>query len=163
LTFNPEAPNVHGLDGIQAVYRHALNSVLFSGPTNFAPVIRFASQTAVESFRESRTYTILLIITDGIINDMAETKDAIVEAGNLPLSIIIVGVGDENFDAMDVLDADDIPLVSRSGQRMCRDLVQFVPFNRFANVHSTVLAQEVLDEVPRQVCEWAEMNRVYPQ
>jgi vacuolar-type H+-ATPase subunit F/Vma7 len=159
LTFNPDAPNVHGLDGIQAVYRHALNSVLFSRPTHFAPVIRFASQKAVEAFQESRTYTILLIVTDGIINDMEETKDAIVEAGRLPLSMIIVGVGDENFDSMEVLDADDVPLVSRSGQTMCRNLVQFVPFNRFANAHYTVLGQEV----PRQVYEWAEMNGVYPQ
>jgi hypothetical protein len=162
LTFNPDAPNVHGLDGIQGVYRHAMSQIALAGPTFFAPVIRFASQKAVEAFRESRTYTILLIITDGIINDMTETKDAIVEAGRLPLSIIIVGVGNANFDAMDVLDADDVPLVSRRGQKMCRDLVQFVPFNRFANVHYTVLAQEVLEEVPRQVCEWAEMNGVSP-
>jgi hypothetical protein len=162
LTFDPAAPNVHGLDGIQAVYRRALGSVLLSGPTHFAPVIRFASQKAAEAFRESRTYTVLLIITHGVINEVAETKDAIVEAGRLPLSIIIVGVGDESFDAMHVLDSDDTPLVSQSGQKACRDLVQFVAFNRFADLHYSVLAQEVLYEVPLQVCEWAEMNGVYP-
>jgi vacuolar-type H+-ATPase subunit F/Vma7 len=162
LTFNSEAPDVHGLAGIQQVYRHALPQILLSGPTCFAPVIRFASEKAVESFRETRTYTILLILTDGIINDMPETTDAIVDAGRLPLSIIIVGIGGANFDAMDVLDADDVPLVSRRGVRMCRDLVQFVPFRQFANKHYSILAQEVLDEVPRQVCEWAEMNGIYP-
>jgi hypothetical protein len=163
LTFNPAAPDVQGLAGIQQVYRHALSQVELSGPTCFAHVIRFATQKAVESFRESRTYTILLILTDGIINDMADTKDAIVEAGRLPLSIIIVGVGNADFTAMDVLDADEVPLVSRRGVKMCRDLVQFVPFNKFADKHYSVLAQEVLDEIPRQVCEWAEMNGVYPQ
>jgi hypothetical protein len=163
LTFNPQAPNVQGLPGILQVYRHALSQVELSGPTCFAHVIRFATQTAVNSFREGRTYTILLILTDGIINDMADTIDAIVAAGKLPLSIIIVGVGNANFDAMDVLDADDVPLVSRTGVKMCRDLVQFVPFSKFANRHYSVLAQEVLDEIPRQLCEWAEMNGVYPQ
>jgi hypothetical protein len=64
---------------------------------------------------------------------------------------------------MDVLDADDVPLVSGGGYRMCRDLVQFVPFNQYAQKHYSVLAQEVLDEIPRQLCEWAEMNGVYPQ
>jgi hypothetical protein len=71
-------------------------------------------------------------------------------------------VGYADFKEMDVLDADDVPLVSRAGVKMCRDLVQFVPFNQFANKHYSVLASEVLDEIPRQLCEWAEMNGVRP-
>jgi len=47
-------------------------------------------------------YYILLIITDGMINDMDNTTDEIVRATSLPISIIIVGVGDEDFKAMDV-------------------------------------------------------------
>jgi len=53
-----------------------------------------------------------LIITDGIINDMADTIDQIVRGAELPLSIVIVGVGDADFDSMDVLDADTEPLFS---------------------------------------------------
>lgn len=55
-------------------------------------------------------YTILLILTDGVINDMPETINEIVKASVLPLSIIIVGVGTADFGNMDVLDADDEPL-----------------------------------------------------
>ena len=55
---------------------------------------------------------ILLIITDGIINDMKETIDQIVRGSSLPLSIIIVGVGDADFESLDQLDADDEPLYS---------------------------------------------------
>ena len=51
------------------------------------------------------------------------TIDEIVRASSLPLSIIIVGVGAADFAAMEVLDADDAPLVSR-GVRMQRDIVQ---------------------------------------
>ena len=51
-------------------------------------------------------YTVLLIITDGVINDMQKTMNAIVDAAELPMSIIIVGVGDADFDAMEELDAD---------------------------------------------------------
>jgi hypothetical protein len=163
LTFDQQAPCVSGLDAILGAYRYSLGQVQLSGPTLFAPVITHASQRAVQSFQADRTYTILLIVTDGVINDMQDTTDAIVAAGRIPLSIIIVGVGNANFDAMDVLDADDVPLLSRSGHKMCRDLVQFVPFNRFTNRHYSVLAAEVLEEIPRQLCQWAEMNGVYPQ
>ena len=45
----------------------------------------------------NQQYQILLIITDGIINDMAKTIDEIVRGSELPLSIVIVGVGEADF------------------------------------------------------------------
>ena len=38
---------------------------------------------------------------------MHETKIAIIKASRLPMSIIIVGVGRADFDAMNELDADE--------------------------------------------------------
>ena len=67
------------------------------------------------------------------------------------MSIIIVGVGEENFDAMDVLDADNEPLYSRAHKKyMERDIVQFVPFREFKD-NPVLLAKETLEEVPRQL------------
>ena len=57
-------------------------------------------------------YYILLILTDGIIHDMRQTIDAIIDSYKLPLSIIIIGVGGANFKDMEILDADDIKLFS---------------------------------------------------
>ncbi len=54
---------------------------------------------------------------------MEETKAAIVEASHLPLSIIIVGVGNENFKDMEILDADRGMLKSKVGTAV-RDIVQ---------------------------------------
>lgn len=51
-------------------------------------------------------YHLMLILTDGEIHDMQETKDVIIELSKLPVSIIIVGVGNENFRNMEVLDSD---------------------------------------------------------
>jgi len=45
-------------------------------------------------------------LTDGVIHDMSETKKLIVDAADLPLSIIIVGVGEADFKQMEVLDSD---------------------------------------------------------
>lgn len=46
------------------------------------------------------------MITDGVINDMQQTIDEVVRGSQLPLSIIIVGVGNADFDSMEQLDAD---------------------------------------------------------
>jgi hypothetical protein len=42
------------------------------------------------------------------------------------MSIIIVGVGDEDFAAMEALDADKQLLKSSDGKVAARDIVQFV-------------------------------------
>tara|TARA_B110000902_G_C13917761_1_gene440858 strand:- start:257 stop:556 length:300 start_codon:yes stop_codon:yes gene_type:complete len=59
-------------------------------------------------------YHILLILTDGAITDMERTTDAICRAARHGLSIIIVGIGNANFDLMERLDGDDVRLVGRS-------------------------------------------------
>lgn len=162
LTFDPQNPYAHGLNGILACYRQALQTVALSGPTLFAPTINAASQLSIAAFEQTKTYTILLIITDGTINDMRETVDAIVAASaNSPISIIIVGVGNANFDAMDELDADEHPLRASDGTQMARDIVQFVPFRNYQN-NQMKLAGDLLAEIPRQVHEFCQKRGFIP-
>jgi len=47
--------------------------------------------------RDGTNYFVLLIITDGVITDMPQTVQAVIEASYLPMSIIIVGVGNADF------------------------------------------------------------------
>ena len=42
----------------------------------------------------------IVLLQDGVITDMANTVDRIVDASNLPLSIVIVGVGSADFSNM---------------------------------------------------------------
>ena len=46
-------------------------------------------------------------MTDGVLSDMQNTKAAIVKASRLPMSVIIVGVGQADFKDMNELDADE--------------------------------------------------------
>lgn len=55
---------------------------------------------------------------------MQKSIDEIVDCSTLPLSIIIVGVGNADFSSMDVLDADDEPLYSTKFKKhMSADIV----------------------------------------
>ena len=51
-------------------------------------------------------YHVLLILTDGAIHDMKETKNLIFQLALHPVSIIIVGVGNADFTMMEELDGD---------------------------------------------------------
>jgi hypothetical protein len=153
LTFNPEAPCVSGLQGILAAYRSSLSQVTLSGPTLFAPIINASIAIAAESWRVSRTYTVLMIVTDGEICDQAEAIEAIVNASKTALSLIIVGVGSADFTAMNILDGDGSTLKSRMGEIAKRDIVQFVPVSQFTGRYQE-LAAEVLAEIPNQLHEF---------
>lgn len=90
------------------------------------------------SISHPQQYFVLLILTDGEITDFDQTRDAIVRASRLPLSIIIVGVGPADFKAMELLDGDDGVLRSTVGEAVARDIVQFVPFRQFQDVSVSV-------------------------
>uniref|UniRef100_A0A3Q4GR82 Copine C-terminal domain-containing protein n=1 Tax=Neolamprologus brichardi TaxID=32507 RepID=A0A3Q4GR82_NEOBR len=85
---------------------------------------------------------------------MDETRDAIVQASKLPMSIIIIGVGNADFAAMEFLDGDASVLRSSTGEEAVRDIVQFVPFRDFRNAPKETLAKSVLAELPQQVTQY---------
>ena len=102
-----------------------------------------------------------MILTDGMIDDIDNTVNELVEGSFLPLSVIIIGIGQADFSSMDALDADINPLVNNQGVRAARDIVQFVPFNKFES-NPQRLAEEVLAEIPRQILQYYEMNNLDP-
>lgn len=100
-------------------------------------------------------YNILLILTDGKIEDMDRVKQLIVDSSDLPTSIVIIGVGNsDEFDLMEELDADNQLLQDNAGRIASRDIVQFVRFNDA--VKRGNLAEEVLREIPDQFCLYME-------
>ena len=142
-------PTVQGLANMFGAYRKALSGTSLSGPTYFGPVLKVVLDY-MKATSAMQMYHILLIITDGAIHDMPQTKDLIVECSTYPLSIIIVGVGNADFSNMVELDGDDVVLRDSRGRPSSRDIVQFVVFNEFQKDIS-ILAEEVLKEVPDQV------------
>ncbi|XP_020494441.1 copine-8 isoform X2 [Labrus bergylta] len=122
LNGNPQNPYCAGIEGVMGAYYQSLKSVQLYGPTNFSPVVNHVARYAA-SVKDGSQYFILLIITDGVISDMAQTKESIVNAACLPMSIIIVGVGPAEFDAMVELDGDEVRISSR-GRCAERDIVQ---------------------------------------
>ncbi len=102
-------------------------------PTCYAPVIDYVRQMAEDLTPERNDYCVLLVVTDGGIRDMEETKRLIVENSHLPMSVILVGVGSvKASDArkLELLDDDRRTLTFR-GVRPDRDIVQYVEMENY--------------------------------
>eukprot|EP00826_Nyctotherus_ovalis_P038260 TRINITY_DN3576_c0_g1_i15.p1 TRINITY_DN3576_c0_g1~~TRINITY_DN3576_c0_g1_i15.p1 ORF type:complete len:243 (+),score=61.27 TRINITY_DN3576_c0_g1_i15:954-1682(+) len=106
--FDPEVPGIDGVVegniGVKVVYKNALKLVKLHGPTYFSRFLSYMiDMVEYETITcKMNKYYIFLVLTDGLINDMEATTDEIVRATSLPISIIIVGVGDEDFSSMNV-------------------------------------------------------------
>ena len=153
-------PEIYTIDNVIQEYHHCFERIILAGPTEFCPLVQKVNET-IRKENNPLKYHILMILTDGIIVDQQKTIDALVEGSFLPLSVIIIGIGNDHFQEMIQLDGDDIPLISSNGIKRMRDLVQFVPFNRYKN-DPKELAAQVLEEVPRQIMEYYTMNNIFP-
>ena len=112
-------------------------------------------------------YHVMMIITDGEIHDMRETIDTIVELSKFPVSIIIIGVGDDDFENMRKLDGDQDRLRNSSNQLASRDIVQFVKIADYNSGKSDAtnlirLAEDVLKELPDQIVDYMIANKIKP-
>ena len=154
-------PEIHGIENILKAYRESLSMVKLAGNTKFSFFLNKVISNINKDLKYKRKenhYYILLILTDGVVNDLRETIDLIVEASSLPLSIVIVGIGNEDFSFMEKLDGDEIPLENSQNVKRKRDIVQFIQFNNFKRNNAinlgTDFVEEVLKEIPRQIDEY---------
>nr|XP_017184538.1 protein BONZAI 3-like isoform X1 [Malus domestica] len=164
LNGNASESEVVGVEGIMAAYANALRNVALSGPTLFGQVVNRAAEIAARSLSSNNNkYYVLLIITDGILTDLQETKDALVRASNLPLSILIVGVGNADFKQMEILDADNGQrLESSTGRIATRDIVQFVPMRDVQTGGQISVVQGLLEELPGQFLSYMRSMDIKP-
>jgi len=138
-----------GLDEVLKRYSEITPFIQLSGPTNFAPLIR----ETIKIVKKTRQYHVLLIIADGQVNNKQTTIDAIVEASNYPISIILVGVGDGPWDMMEEFD-DEIP------QRKF-DNFQFVNYHDVLTTYGgseAAFAMLSLTEIPGQYKEIIQLD-----
>ncbi|CAK6981689.1 copine-4 isoform X1 [Scomber scombrus] len=165
VNFNEENPECAGIQGVVEAYQSCLPKLQLYGPTNIAPIIQKVANSASQEVntKEAMQYFILLILTDGVITDMADTREAIVQASHLPMSVIIVGIGNADFSDMQMLDGDDGILRSPKGEPVLRDIVQFVPFRNFKHASPAALAKSVLAEVPNQVVDYYNSKGIKPK
>jgi Copine len=132
LLGNPQE-NVQGIQNVFDLYAKSIEKMEFHGPTFFEPILlKTFNDFKAQVKLNPKHYSVLLILTDGVIHDMDETIELLAQnSKNCGVSIIIVGIGKEDFTIMKQLDGDNKALVSESGKKVERDLIQFVEWSKF--------------------------------
>ena len=161
LTQDESNPCVAGIEEVLNLYRASHSNITLSGPTHFQPLIDRAISHA-STISPYTNHHILLIIADGPMADVADTVRSVVRASSLPLSIIIVGVGNAEFAMAELVDCEGKVLVDDSGKAAARDTAQFALYRQFED-NIAALAADALKEVPHQIIEFMKAINYLPE
>ena len=144
-------PIANGIEEAIKQYRESLPKVTLDGPTYFFPVFK-ENLDMLKDDDDSPTsiYHILVIISDGNNHDLDEMIRQLIKSERYPISVCIVGVGDENFTRMLQMDSRTKPLEDKDGNKSERDMCQFVRYNDFKD-RPDKLTEYMLTVIPSQV------------
>lgn len=144
-------------------YQKGIAGTTLAGPSYFSELLRTVKSQITTQLKETgldnnRLYHVVIIITDGNCHDMEETTRLLVSLSSMPFSAVVIGVGDSDFEQMEILDADGEVLKDTQGNKAIRDIVQLVQYGDFADLGQRELALEVLGELPDQFVDYQVMK-----
>lgn len=159
LSGDPKRVTVTGIEAAVKAYESIVPSLKFYGPTYFRYFLReVIEKTKRKLQKNSKIYSVLIVLTDGVNTDRNKTINLIAEATKLPISIILVAIGEKELDFLKILDGDFVEggsgsLHSMKGQKINRDIVHF--FRLTDGLSSKAeFAKLLLEELPEQVMEY---------
>ncbi|XP_022293562.2 copine-9-like isoform X1 [Crassostrea virginica] len=159
---------VKGIKNAISQYEEALPSLQFSGPTQLAPIIEKAAALAESqnTSQNKQIYTVLMVITDGVINDINRTLRRLIAASHLPLSVLFIGIGPADFTLMEQFHIGmDTPLQNKKTNEVAvRANTHFVAFQK-ENINTggnAALAKEAMAALSTQIIQYMKKNNITP-
>ena len=144
-------PIANGIEEAIKQYKESLPKITLDGPTYFFPVFKEnLDMLKDDDDCPTSIYHILVIISDGNNHDLDEMIRQLIKSERYPISVCIVGVGDENFTRMLQMDSRTKPLEDKDGNKSERDMCQFVRYNDFKD-RPDKLTEYMLTVIPSQV------------
>ena len=135
-----------GVVGVLDAYKSVfLTDLTMSGPTDITSVVKAAASRASKFEDGALRYGILLVLTDGIVSDADATKTLLHAISDLPLTVLIVGIGAADFAEM-----GEIVEYSNSTSRAN---VSFVSYREHQD-DPTSLSTAALKDIPDHIAEY---------
>ena len=159
LNFNDKS--LYGLTEIGKSYIECLNKISFCERVYLSPLIENIKNLVTKN-NELNIYNIffLLISNPPLKEDYQKCIDLFISNTFLPLSVIVIGIGDKEFNEIKNL-INKNRLFSSEGIERIRNNIYFVSMKN-CNYNNEILKNKCLKEIPKQVVEFYKINNTSP-
>jgi len=148
LSGNKHKMSILSPEHLIEAYKNARTYIDPMENVNFIDLLKLVREWANRD-QKNKLYYVLVILTAGHVEDLQATIDILVDIAHLPISIVLVGVGNHDFSLMEKLDGDKKWLRNSKKKLTKRDIVNFVDFEECADDPEKLL-KKILEEFPEQ-------------
>ena len=156
-------PVVTDYPQLYKAYSESLQKVEISLPVNYESIFNIACDYAEyeKQNHEARNYFVLIVVSAGVIDDFDASYEAVSRAADLPLSVLMVKVGNVQLEDVN----DPAEMITRSEElfeeceRRYVDIVSFEDFKEGGA--SAAFELELIKRIPDQVQKYMEKNSVF--
>ena len=160
----PDSPSVEK-NNIKSIYYKFLNSINFSkNISNFDLIIKKINDKIKEDVDEYdiSEYNVLLLFANSDITDEKEFVNDLILSSNLPLSIIVIGLGKGPYKKIENVDKNFMNLFDNEGNKAKRKNIKFISFYKYSkNFEATV--RDSLIDVPAEMIEYLSIKNIEPK
>ena len=129
-------------------YLKAIEYIEPTKPASINELIKIVKEWAIRDSKNN-AYQVLIILTAGHLDNVKGSIDMLVDMSSLPVSIVLVGIGDNDFSTLEKLDGDKKWLRNSKKKLTNRDIVNFVDFEESCG-NTEKFGKKLLEEFPEQ-------------
>ena len=154
-------PILTGYTNIENAYSEILNKISFYKSSSLSPLIIKIKNIILSKYRVD-TYNILFLLISNAPEkkDFQKCLDALIEATYLPLSIVIIGIGNNELEDAKKLFLSKNKFSSRDIEKR-RNNVSFISM-KDCNFNNDILKNKCLKDIPIQIVEYYKINNTTP-
>ena len=150
-----------GYTNIEKAYKDILYKITFSKNSSLSPLINKIKMSIISKYKAD-TYSIifLLINSPPKTEDYQKCIDYLIENTYLPLSLIVIGIGNNELEEVKKLFNPKLQFSSK-GCEKSRNNIHFISM-KDCNYNSDILKNKCLKDLPMQIVEYYKINKTTP-
>ncbi len=158
-----EDPTIMGLTNIKIAYKECLDKIDFSENNNMlSPLLKYVEKRIYEK-KKLKNYSILFLLMSNAPKkeDFKNCIDNFIESSFLPLSILIIGIGDKESEFEKIKELYSGITNPSNGKRKQRDNICFISMKE-CNYDDNLLKDKCLTSLPRHMIEYYKLVETTP-
>ena len=151
-----------GYTNIESAYKECIDKIKFCETNVLSPLITNIRKVIYNKYKPD-TYSIffLLINSPPKIEDYQNTIDALIENSFLPLSVVVIGIGNNEFEDIKKLFSNKNKISSKGMERL-RNNIHFISM-KDCNFNNDILKNKCLKDIPKQMVQYYSINNTTPK